>query len=170
MQATQLIGQLDRNRILFSTLLDLHHEVPPDWKPEDHKWCLKEIVCHLVDEEREDFRCRVDQALHRSSDELAPIDPKDWVISRSYIEQDYEHKCREFLAERTKSIHWLRSLNDPDWDSLLIHPVIGRLSAFFLLTNWLAHDYLHIRQIIRLKFDYLAQSTTMPLHYAGDWP
>ena len=35
--------------------------------------------------------------------------------------------------------------------------------------NWLAHDYLHIRQIIRLKFAYLQQLSKEDLSYAGNW-
>ena len=38
-----------------------------------------------------------------------------------------------------------------------------------MLTNWLAHDYLHIRQIIKLKFDFLKDQSDEHLSYAGEW-
>jgi hypothetical protein len=43
------------------------------------------------------------------------------------------------------------------------------MTAMLFLSNWLAHDYLHIRQIIKLKFDYLEKMTGEGLSYAGDW-
>ena len=30
------------------------------WKPDADSWSILEVVCHLVDEEREDFRTRLD--------------------------------------------------------------------------------------------------------------
>jgi len=43
------------------------------------------------------------------------------------------------------------------------------MSAKFILANWLAHDYLHIRQITRLKYDYLQDIPNENLSYAGNW-
>ena len=43
------------------------------------------------------------------------------------------------------------------------------MSAKLFLTNWLAHDYLHIRQIIRYQYHYLKESTAIDLGYAGNW-
>jgi uncharacterized protein YutE (UPF0331/DUF86 family) len=47
--------------------------------------------------------------------------------------------------------------------------LLENLSAKMIFKNWLAHDYLHIRQIIRLKFEYLKGFTGENLSYAGDW-
>jgi len=43
------------------------------------------------------------------------------------------------------------------------------MTASMFFSNWLAHDYLHIRQITRLKYDYLKQLTNEDLSYAGTW-
>jgi hypothetical protein len=43
------------------------------------------------------------------------------------------------------------------------------MSARLFLHNWLAHDYLHIRQINRLKFAYLKAHSDISLDYAGAW-
>ncbi len=43
------------------------------------------------------------------------------------------------------------------------------MTAKMFLSNWLAHDYLHIRQITKLKYDYLKQLTNEDLNYAGNW-
>jgi hypothetical protein len=38
-----------------------------------------------------------------------------------------------------------------------------------IFANWLAHDYLHIRQILRLKYEYLKSISEEDLSYAGEW-
>jgi hypothetical protein len=76
-----------------------------------------------------------------------------------------------FLIEREKSIEWLKNLTSPDWKATYSHPKLGEISAEKLLANWLAHDYLHIRQISYLLWSYLAKKAvpTIKLDYAGNW-
>jgi hypothetical protein len=76
---------------------------------------------------------------------------------------------KSFLSEREKSIIWLQSLNNVNWDLAFEHSKLGRLTAKHFLTNWLAHDYLHIKQILRLKYDYLKYQSGENLDYAGIW-
>ena len=90
-------------------------------------------------------------------------------MSRNYLGQDYEAKLAEFLLEREKSIAWLRSLVDPKWDNTYLHPKLGPMSAELFLANWLAHDYIHIRQINRLAFEYLQDQSSIDLSYAGNF-
>jgi len=139
------------------------------WKPDSEKWCQLEIVCHLYDEEREDFRIRIKQILENPELPLPPADPAAWVTERRYVEQNYEAKLENFLIERDNSIEWLQSLDAPKWDNTHIHPTAGPISAEFILTNWLAHDYLHIKQITRTKYDYLKYYSGHSLDYAGEW-
>jgi hypothetical protein len=91
------------------------------------------------------------------------------VKSRDYINQNYEEVLEKFLQERKKSIEWLNSLKGPSWKNEYVHPSFGPMSAEFFLANWLAHDYLHFRQINVLKYKYLLFKTGVNLGYAGDW-
>lgn len=164
-----VIESLARNRDVFLGLLDGLTAEETSWKPQPQKWSLLEIVCHLYDEEREDFRTRVQHTLTSPTTDAPPIDPEGWVISRKYSEQDYHEMLQRFLHEREQSVDWLRSLQSPPWDSTYVHPKYGPMSAEFFLINWLAHDMLHIRQILRVRYHYLAQSTSESLLYAGEW-
>lgn len=169
MDVQYIIGELRRNKIIFKDLLENLNNDLIFWKQNDQKWCLLEIVCHLYDEEREDFRARVKRTLTEPGKELDKIDPAGWVTSRKYIEQDYPTKLNGFLAERDNSIKFLESLETPKWDNFYQHAKFGKMSAELFFTNWLAHDYLHIKQIIRLKYEYLDTMTNEKLNYAGDW-
>lgn len=139
------------------------------WKSNFDKWCLLEIICHLYDEEREDFRARIRHVLETPTKPLPQFDPTEWVKERNYIDKNYTETIDKFLDERQKSIKWLNSLSNPEWENAYIHPKFGKMTAKMFLSNWLAHDYLHIRQIIKLKFDYLKGLSDETLNYAGDW-
>ncbi len=139
------------------------------WKSAPEKWCLLEVVCHLLDEEREDFKYRLKHVLENPDSPMPPIDPQGWVGTRKYLEQDYEKTLYAFIQEREQSISWLQSLSSPDWNNTYHHPKLGPLSAELFLNNWLAHDYLHIRQALSIKYNYFNQHSDTPLAYAGEW-
>ncbi len=163
-----IIQQLDKNKLLFEKTLDIDSEKVFLWKPSADKWCLLEIVCHLIDEEIKDFRRRVKHTLETPNDAAPPIDPAGWVTSRKYIERDYNTSVSKLLVERNKSITWLKSIKDGQWYNEYKHAQIGNISAKQFLANWLAHDYLHIRQIMKLKFQYLEYLSEQDLRYAGE--
>ncbi len=169
MSPDTIIRQLERHRQVFQTLLA--DRLPPEytWKLNPDQWCLLEIVNHLRDEEIEDFRTRVQHCLEKTGTP-PPIDPEGWVKDRHYLQQDYETVLQAFLQARDESIAWLKDLSHPDWDRGYQHSTMGPLSARFFLTNWLAHDYLHLRQITRLQYDYLqVQQEPLSIKYAGNW-
>jgi len=169
MNERQIIKELIRNRQVFEALLSGTTDEALMWKPALNKWSLLEIVCHLFDEEREDFRARVKHCLETPTLPLHPIDPVGWVTSRNYIEQDFDDKLASFLREREVSIAWLTSLQNPSWENSHDDPKLGKMSASKFLSNWLAHDHIHIRQINRVKYEYLNEFTEESLNYAGDW-
>ena len=53
------------------------------WKPSPDKWSLLEILCHVCDEERDDFRRRLALTLEDPEQEWPPIDPEGWVTQRN---------------------------------------------------------------------------------------
>lgn len=131
---------------------------------------MLEIAGHLVDEEREDFRTRVRVTLETPGTLPPPIDPEGWVKTRNYAGQDYVSKVSEWRKEREASVVWLRSLDTPDWSSSFTHRQFGLLSAGMFLANWLAHDQLHMLQIMRQRYFYFAEIGGEDLRYAGDGP
>jgi len=100
---------------------------------------------------------------------MPSIAPEGWVIAYDYASQDYEKALANFLNERKSSIKWLRNLENPNWEQAYNHPVFGMVKAKMFLENWLAHDYLHIRQIVKVNYLYLRNSSNEDFRYAGDW-
>ena len=149
-----MVEQLRKNKYIFKELFKDEGEDFILWKQAPEKWCMLEILCHLYDEEREDFRFRTKWVLEKPNTVPPPFNPLDWVNERNYMQQNYDDMLEKFLSERDQSIMWLNSLEDVNWNNSFEHPKLGTLTAKYFLNNWLAHDYLHLRQIIKLRFDY----------------
>ncbi len=169
MDHSRIIENLETNQIVFSRFILNKNREEYLWKPNEKSWCMLEVVCHLYDEEREDFKARIKHVLSTPDKPLPMFDQIAWVKDRSYIEQDYNNMAEKLLAERINSITWLKSLKKPSWKNANNHPKLGPLSAEHFLANWLAHNFLHIRQLTRLQFQYLQQATNNELSYAGTW-
>jgi hypothetical protein len=172
MDHSHIIDLLDKNKSTFAGLLLSLPEGETNWKPAPDKWSLLEVVCHLRDEEVEDFRTRTQFCLElpkKLVEDLFPpsIEPQKWVTERNYAEDNFVLAMAKFLNERSASIDWLRSLDEPDWERGFVHKSLGLLTAEAFLANWLAHDYLHIQQILRLKLAMLKMQVGSDLGYAG---
>lgn len=163
-----IISELEANKAVFRQLLTVP-EAFQKWRPANGSWCLLEIICHLKDEECEDFRARIRLALQPGLGSLVPIHPVKWVTERRYINNSFQDVLDNFLEERGRSINWLRSLEQPDWESDFLHTELGPMTAFSMLANWLAHDYHHIRQVNTLKYFFLKDQAGTDLGYAGNW-
>ena len=74
---------------------------------------ILEVLCHLYDIEREDFRPKLDVMLHRPGEKWTMIDPGSWLTSRGYNQRDLRETADEFAAA-CNSLKWLKSLKEPD--------------------------------------------------------
>jgi hypothetical protein len=163
------LERLSNNVSAFKGLMLNVSDEQARWKPSPEKWSILEVVNHLYDEERDDFRTRLDLLLHHRERRWPPINPPLWAIERKYNERQLGESVERFLREREESIEWLKGLNEPDWERQYEHPR-GVISAGDLLASWLAHDFLHIRQLTRLHWQYLNHiASPYRTVYAGEW-
>jgi len=138
------------------------------WKPDPDRWSILEVLNHLCDEEREDFREHLDMILHRPGDGWHPIRPFEWVTERGYNARDLAASLEDFLAERQASLAWLERLEAPDWDTAIQAPWGAPLRAGDMASSWVVHDQWHIEQLIRLRRDYtIARLAPYSVEYAG---
>jgi hypothetical protein len=110
------------------------------------RWSPLEILVHLRDEEREDFRDRA-QAAAAGRPITTRIDPAGWVTQRDYNAQDPTTILADFTLERQASCAWLQSLELGALQGFLEHPQLGRMRAGDFIAAWRMHDLLHLRQL-----------------------
>ena len=161
--------QLNKNAQIVHNMVSEINQEQACWKPNPRIWSINEVINHMGDEEKLDFREHLDWIIHRSSESWASIDPQNWVIEKEYNIRDFQLSLQSFLKERELSLKWLRELNDLDFQSEAKAPW-GIITAGDMISSWVAHDILHMRQIIEIKWE-LTKLNLAPYHieYAGQW-
>jgi len=144
-------------------------DVQARWKPSPEEWSVLEVICHLYDEEREDFRLHLDWILYSKKEKWPGFDPQNWVTVRKYNEQNFDEMAMKFFDERERSLEWLMGLANADWETLY-EANWGSIKAGEMFASWVAHDNLHIRQLVELKRLHIERITKpYDIQYAGDW-
>jgi hypothetical protein len=170
MDAAALIGSLGRFPALLSAATAGLGDEDARRRGPQGQWSVVEIVAHLGDEEAEDFRRRVELTLADPGQAWPGIDPEGASSSRRYRERTLVGELSRFAAERERSLAWLATLDGADWQRTHTHPTIGPLRAGDLLASWAAHDLLHLRQIVKRRYELVcAAAAPCETGYAGSW-
>ncbi len=169
MEFKTLDQELQNSTEMIRALLAGITQAQASVKPDEKTWSILEVTCHLYDEEREDFREHLDFILHRQNEVWHVIDTQGWVIQRKYNEQNFAEMQEKFFVEREKSFAWLNGLRNPDWEKTYTTEY-RTINAGEMFACWVAHDNLHIRQLVELRRRHI-EMITQPysLEYAGDW-
>lgn len=138
-------------------------------KPAADAWSILEVINHLYDEEIHDFRSHLDFILHPEGKEWGTIAPQSWVMERKYNERELVSSLEDFLRERAASLAWLDSLGEVDW-GISFTSQFGSMRAGDMFAAWVAHDGLHLRQLVELH-RFLVERAAEPydIGHAGDW-
>lgn len=170
----ELLGRARRElmRLLpaLDALLDGLDEAAWRARPAPAEWAPVEVVCHLRDEEAEDFGARV-RVVVSGGDRLAPIDPERWALERRYRDADPRAALSALRDLRAASLDFLTALAPGGLARAVEHPGAGPLTGLDFLAAWVAHDRLHLAQLAatlaRLWADRWAPLRT---DYAGPIP
>lgn len=131
--------------ILDGMLADLDDAL---WRarPAPKEWSPVEIVCHLRDEELEDFGARV-RVILEGGLEFVRIDPERWAVERRYHEADPRAALGALLERRAASLAFLRGVDATHLARAIETPRLGRLSGLDIVAAWVTHDRLHLAQL-----------------------
>ena len=166
---SETIRQLTSSSEAMRALVQSISPEQAQWKPNPETWSMKEVMEHVYNEERFDFRLRLNEMLNDP--------PEPWGFR--HLDYISTATCRQalesFLLEREASMAWLKALGSVDWD-FRTQATFGPshetmiFSAGDILVSWVAHDLLHIRQINELHFAWNEkQAAPYSVQYAGGW-
>lgn len=169
MKLIRAINQLRQQGKAILTLGSSVDETQARWKPEPESWSILEVLNHLLDEEKFDFRLHLKHILNTPTAPWPEIDPQKWVLERAYNQRQLDQTLSSFKSEREKSIEWLNTLGDSNWEAAVSFEW-GTLTAGDMLASWLTHDLLHLRQLVDLRYQLTAlESQPFDAAYAGQW-
>jgi hypothetical protein len=83
MEFETLYQDLKHGAEIINSLVSRITQAQAQARPAPDSWSILEVICHLGDEEREDFRQRLDITLHRPQEAWPPINPPGWVASHT---------------------------------------------------------------------------------------
>jgi hypothetical protein len=165
----EIIRQLTVDAEAMRALVQSIPDAQAQWKPNPDTWCMKEVMDHVYNEERLDFRLHLKEYLSNPPPPWGPHQ-EEWVSTK-----DCRQALEGFLVERQASLVWLKGLASPNWEvksTMYFGPAHEEvtLSAGDVLVSWVAHDYLHIRQMNELLFAWNEkQAAPYSVQYAGGW-
>ena len=165
----KVIKQLRVNAEIVRALVEPISDEQANWKPDEETWNMKDVMEHVYNEERIDFR--------KHLKEMFSDPPQPWGAFRheELISVKSCHQALEiFLSERQASLDWLQSLKSPNWEvesqATFGPDEVLTFKAGDVLGSWVAHDFLHIRQMNELLYAWNAQQVSpYSVRYAGGW-
>lgn len=139
-------------------------------RPAPDEWAPVEIVCHLRDEEAEDFGARF-RVIVAGGARFAPNDPEANALNRRYREADPAEALAAFHAQRAATLALLDSVAPERVTASAERPNGGALSGLDLLASWVAHDRLHLQQLAgTLARLWAVRWAPLQVDYAGPIP
>jgi len=161
----EIVHQLTVNAETIRALLQRVPDGQAQWQPTPETWSLEQVMEHLYNEERLDFRQHLKEMLNDP--------PQPWgAFHQEYLSLA---SCRQaldrFMIERNSSIAWLETLESPDWE-IKTQATFAKetitLSAGDVLVSWVDHDFAHLRQMIKLLHAWNEQKAApYSTQYAG---
>ena len=172
--ASALLSEVSRELARFPRLLDLLvselDEATWRSRPAPDEWAPVEIICHLRDEETEDFAARV-RVIVGGGARFAANDPERSAVERRYQEADAREALAAFHTRRAASIELLAAVVPDRLLASADRPSVGRLSGLDLLAAWVAHDRLHLHQLAgTLARLWASRWAPLQTDYAGPIP
>ena len=165
----EIIRMLLANAQAMRAMVETLPDEQASWKPNPETWNMHEVLEHVYNEERGDFRAHLQEMFRQPPLAWGALQPK-WNPTSGCAQA-----LPLFLAEREASIAWLRGLAGPNWDASLTATFgpdneVITLRAGDVLISWVAHDHLHMRQMNELLFAW-SEKYGLPyaVDYAGGW-
>ena len=115
-------------------------------RPAPGKWCIREIVAHLADDELVGaYRIRL--ILSAPGTEIQAFDQDVWARTGRYRTRDIIDSLALYRTLRFANLKILQSLTAQEWDMFGVHAERGIESLRDIAMYFAGHDINHFRQI-----------------------
>ena len=117
-----------------------------DERPAPGKWCVREIVAHLADDELVGaYRIRL--ILSAPGTAIQAFDQDVWARTGRYSTSDINDSLALYRTLRFANLKLLQSLTSEEWDMFGVHAERGVESLRDIAMYFAGHDINHFRQI-----------------------
>lgn len=119
-------------------------------RPAPGKWCIREIVAHLADDELVGaYRIRL--ILSAPGTAIQAFDQDIWAQRGRYSSRDIIDSLMLYRTLRVANLKLLQSLTAEEWDMFGVHAERGIESLRDIAMYFAGHDINHFRQIESIR-------------------
>ena len=119
-------------------------------RPAPGKWCIRDIVAHLADDELVGaYRIRL--ILSAPGTLIQAFDQDVWASTGRYAERNHRTSLEIFRVLRQANLELLHSLSADEWDMYGIHAERGVETIRDIAMYFAGHDINHFRQIEAIR-------------------
>jgi len=119
-------------------------------RPAPGKWCIRELVAHLADDELVGaYRIRL--ILSASGTVIQAFDQDAWARIGRYSASDVRESLALYRVLRSANLNLLHSLSAEEWDMFGVHAERGVESLRDIAMYFAGHDINHFRQIESIR-------------------
>lgn len=131
---------------LFGTLIDVKAHY---WNqnPDPDEWSPMQILCHLLESEKQVQRPRLERILAETNPFLVSPSPPAGPHEALPCDDDGIRVAKQFAQTRMQTIEWLQHLQHDDWRRPARHSIFGPTSLLEMAHFTAQHDRLHINQL-----------------------
>ena len=117
------------------------------WRSSEERWCINEVIGHLIEADERGFAGRIRQMLDLDRPHLEAWDQAAVAKSRRDWERDGHDLLSAFENIRLANVQFAEKLTVEQLARSALHPGVGEMTARDVFFEWIYHDYVHIQQI-----------------------
>jgi len=118
-------------------------------KPAPGKWCIAEILAHLVDAEIVGA-WRLRHILGNNGAPIQAFDQNTWASTFDYARHDPRKSVEVFRVLRENNLAMLKALPRELWDHYGMHQERGKETVAHIVRMYAGHDLNHLGQIQKI--------------------
>ncbi len=118
------------------------------WRPTAERWCINEIIGHLIDTDQRAFADRIRTMIAQDGQLLESWDTNAVAIERGDAEKHVFDLIDELETLREAHVKLVLSLTPAQLTRVAVHSKGGELQVIDFLEEWPYHDRAHISQIL----------------------
>ena len=142
-----LIAALESSPRDLARLLRPIDAAAAQWRPAPDEWCIADVVAHLGYCEAP-YLARLRRVVEQDN----PFEPALLPDERAHdLARPLADLLEAFGARRAETVAFLSGLEQRDWGRALVHATIGPTKLRDQVQELVAHDNLHLEQIVTLR-------------------
>ncbi len=112
---TELIAALEQTEPALQRLTAGLADDALDFRLNQGDWSIREVLAHLVDDERFVMRLRLERIIKEDHPHLAPHDEQRWYATRNTTRDQLTELLADFSLQRAASLGIITMQRESDW-------------------------------------------------------